>query len=512
MHFHDTLSALLPPPRDDEPANLRQDIVDELGDHLASAYNRELLRGVGSSVARQRVVERFGDPAAVARRLWFDAMKEKIMAQRVLIATCLVVTLASVSLVGMIWQQSSAAQRNAAGAAAAASQAMSLQNEKAQATQQEMLKQMREMSESIRNTRSLDWNPVTFQLTEDTPDGPPAVGASIALDELVTGSGGAGMGQAASKPGWHITDGTGRADFGVVHPGDYTFRVFRDWDQQYLTAAGKLRIEPGSQVNTRIVCPKAPLERARVRVGTAWPANLEKENLALYASFELMPMQRDGRPWTLCDIVPTGPKNEGRFPMSPLQHWLSHRTVLRGPASSMAQVLPHRTPIYWALNVRPGGILADIRSVDLRDMREPAEAMEWEKGTYELKGVVVLRPTKAAGEIATRRRFEVLFMSQAWGSNTNTGYDVLDKPPTDDDVDGPRTDGAQTKRRRATARAHLSQFNVMGLKESVPWESSFSARGSFEARPGQINEFVIRLSDELFEAVRDQLKSLANAP
>ena len=30
MDFRDTLSALLPPPRDDEPASLRQDIIDEL--------------------------------------------------------------------------------------------------------------------------------------------------------------------------------------------------------------------------------------------------------------------------------------------------------------------------------------------------------------------------------------------------------------------------------------------------------------------------------------------------
>ena len=50
MDFRDTLSALLPPPRDDEPASLRQDILDELGDHLACAYNRELLRGSGFDV------------------------------------------------------------------------------------------------------------------------------------------------------------------------------------------------------------------------------------------------------------------------------------------------------------------------------------------------------------------------------------------------------------------------------------------------------------------------------
>ena len=45
MDFRDTLLTLLPPPRDDEPASLRQDIIDELADHLACAYNRELLRG-----------------------------------------------------------------------------------------------------------------------------------------------------------------------------------------------------------------------------------------------------------------------------------------------------------------------------------------------------------------------------------------------------------------------------------------------------------------------------------
>ena len=66
MDSRDTLSAAFPPPRDDEPASLRQDILDELNDHLACAYNRELLRGMDSDAARQRVLERFGNPAAVA--------------------------------------------------------------------------------------------------------------------------------------------------------------------------------------------------------------------------------------------------------------------------------------------------------------------------------------------------------------------------------------------------------------------------------------------------------------
>ncbi len=193
MIERDALYAQLPPPRDDEPANLRHDILDELADHLACAYNRELLRGANPDEARQRVLNTFGDPAAVARRLWFDAMKGRIMAQRILIATCLVVTLASLSVAGIIYRQSTRIQGDSARAAAEAIRAMTVQNEQAQIGQQEMLKQLREMSEVVRSTRSLDWNPVKFHLTEETPEGPPAVGFSIALRERVPGAGPNGL-------------------------------------------------------------------------------------------------------------------------------------------------------------------------------------------------------------------------------------------------------------------------------------------------------------------------------
>ena len=150
MDLRDALSAELPPPREDEPAGLRQDILDELSDHLKCAYHRELLRGAHPAAAGQRVLNRFGDPEAVACRLWLDAMKGKIMAQRILVATCVVVALASLTLTGVIWRQSVAAQRQSAEAerrsaemTAEALRAMSLQNERSQASQAEMLNQLR---------------------------------------------------------------------------------------------------------------------------------------------------------------------------------------------------------------------------------------------------------------------------------------------------------------------------------------------------------------------------------
>ena len=45
----DDLAAELPPPRDDEPESLRQDIIDELTDHLHCAMQRELLASNSAS-------------------------------------------------------------------------------------------------------------------------------------------------------------------------------------------------------------------------------------------------------------------------------------------------------------------------------------------------------------------------------------------------------------------------------------------------------------------------------
>jgi hypothetical protein len=197
MDFHDTLSALLPPARDDEPPTLRRDILDELGDHLACAYNREILRGASSQVARQRVLERFGDPAAVARRLWFDAMKGRIMAQRVLIATCLVVILACTATVGLAWHWMNHERRirdRAAIEAIELNRRMSDALAQSQAANQQILTQMREMTEAVLHPVSTEWNPVVFKLVEEKVGGPPAAGFSLALARTVGNFGGADVG------------------------------------------------------------------------------------------------------------------------------------------------------------------------------------------------------------------------------------------------------------------------------------------------------------------------------
>src|SRR5262245_32616076 len=243
MDFRDSLSAEMPAPRDDEPSSLRQDILDELTDHLACSYNRELLRGANPGEARRRAIERFGDPAAVARRLWLDAMKGKIMAQRMLIVTCLVVMAACFGLVGLVWIQSKVSATQAAEANLRLA-ALLTQN---QATNQEMLRQLQAMAKPAQPSRNGDWIPVKFQLTMEKPDGPPAVGYEVILGR---GHGGADKAESIHRR----SDADGLADFGVVQPGDWEFTIRAG----FWNTTGGLNAIPGSSIFQEIVCPKSP--------------------------------------------------------------------------------------------------------------------------------------------------------------------------------------------------------------------------------------------------------------
>ena len=458
MHFRDTLTTLLPPPRDDEPASLRQDIIDELGDHLACAYPRELLRGADSSAARRRVLERFGDPAAVARRLWFDAMKGKIMAQRVVIVTCLVVMLACLSLVGLVWLQSSRAAAQAAEAERKLAEALA----QAQITNKDMLNKLGEMSDAIRNPRSPDWNPVKFVITEDTPNEAPVAGCSVSLF-------------LAPNNTVRVTDASGVADFGLVHPGEYSFQVSTTWDQRTLLGSGSVQVEPGSQVLKRLVCPRKATERVPLRVQCNWPADLEKERLLLNAPFHLMPLEKDGTSWNV--------------------ETHATRSVLCGPGTALREILDPDALYLWATS-SPPQLRADVLTCDLRAINGSAESLKWERGTYYFSELIVLRPSESSADKAGRERFEVIVRCYPAPDNLGTyegTHDFLQEPPTDDQL-----------RDRIRFKGGHEQTSVKGL--GLPIETWSRAVKFFEARPDHVNEWRITLPEELIKAVREKLK------
>ena len=119
----DDIAADLPQRREDEPASLRRDIIDELADHLDCAVARERLAargeaGLKEASVQQQVFARFGSPARVARGLWWDAMQERIMAQRIPAIMAGTAAAACVIMCVLLWQFVQDSQRSQAAALA----------------------------------------------------------------------------------------------------------------------------------------------------------------------------------------------------------------------------------------------------------------------------------------------------------------------------------------------------------------------------------------------------------
>ncbi len=464
MDFRESLSAQLPPSRPDEPARLRQDILDELNGHLVCSYHREILRGADSSVARHRVLEQFGDPAAVACRLWLDAMRGKIMVQRVVIGASVFVAAACVALVAIFWQQALHAQRMAA-----------LQAVAAQAREREVLDRLKEMTEAIKHPRSPDWNPVRFSFTEATADGPPARDVSVVLYKVGD----------QSTQVIRQSNEAGVADFGLLNPGRYVLQIARMLADGQITASGELDVQPGESLEKHIVCPKLAEQQASVRVGCKWPDDLASASLVLY-----LPLRHR--------YLETSPDIE--WVSTRATQFFQSRAILLGPSSLVSTfkrhdagnskgTVPHARVDSQAdqtAQVRPEEF--DIAEADLE--RKPAGSLvDLDTGTYRLLGLLVCRPLPAV-EPGTQR-FERLVGAQ------NPAYLAPGRGGVNGSVRSRAQQKIETKGKR------------WGMHFSIDLPSEFWQRmdNDLMARAGKSNEWTIPLPEELIQAVRDALKA-----
>src|SRR5262245_9035359 len=205
----------LPAPRDDEPGSLRQDIADEIADHLQSSFTRELHFTPEETVAKQSVLDRFGDPRRVARQLGFDAMKEKIMSQRVSLVLSSLMTVAclgALALMGLMLRDSRLA-----------TQALLEQNQAANAALLEKLAALAARpatpAPAAEPAKSMEWNSVKIRLVKDVAGCAPAPGYTVVLRGHL-------LDTAKEIDIRRTTDSEGVADLGLVRPGQHQLNIW----------------------------------------------------------------------------------------------------------------------------------------------------------------------------------------------------------------------------------------------------------------------------------------------
>jgi hypothetical protein len=189
----------------------------------------------------------------------------------------------------------------------------------------------------------------------------------------------------------------------------------------------------------------------------------------------------------------------------------------------MAQFRPFKQPYLWKNPDFPlRELWAELQPGDVREIEDPAGTMEWERGTYQLAEVLVLRPIESTEGQSGRRRFAVIVASEFLpprGSMRGTW--VYDSPPAEVPADGPRakggapTKGGRTKAQGGSRSEQLWEVARRGIEGEtalvVPEESWSKTVTTFEARPNQVNEWTIPLPDEVSDAIRERLKAGTNA-
>jgi hypothetical protein len=251
----------MPPPNPDEPASLRRDIADELGDHLACSFARERQRTDDDETARRAVLNRFGDPRKIARRLWLDAMKEVIMNQRTLLTTCIILAAACVATATFSYL--SLRQTRQA-------------NEAVQKANVAVMGKLEDLSEQAQ--ANSPWSHLEVQFVCGADDGPAIEGVEILLggkpynetDETLKDK----------------TDSNGRCRFGPLRPGRYkiaihTFSRVKRFPYGY---SGDVILYPGEEKRAIIKYPEIPA--TRIGFAPNLPSEFADKDLLIECAFE----------------------------------------------------------------------------------------------------------------------------------------------------------------------------------------------------------------------------------
>jgi hypothetical protein len=381
-------------------------------------------------------------------------------------ATCLLLMVIGLSLGWLLWRQS---QQTAARERAMVAEVLT----QSQKLQQEMLKQLQELSKSAQSPKSPDWIPVSFRLTQEKTDGPPAPRISAAL----------GRGNNGTKKDDAIfreSDPGGLVDFGVVQPGDWEFSLWsKGYERDSWRAIGKLNVLPGSNVEKTIVCPRFPLGNVPVTIRVDWPPDLAEQELQVaielhHQGFDYEPPLR----W-IADIPTTnvlcGSGSKLVMESFPGLFFWRHSN---GSESGIARRKP----------VKTDQVFVDVRGSNSGNSGAPVALR---LGKYAIESLVVMKPVSPPATLSGGRRYAL----HSWSGARQKSRAVLiyDNPPDD---------------RNNPVNGMLISFRGQENLSGVPVSDDHwnAIKSNLEAVEGKSNEWTITLPEEMVKEVRERVK------
>ncbi len=386
----DDLAAALPEPLPEEPASLRDDIVDELADHLRLSLDRELVNTGDAATARRRVLERFGDPRTVARKLWWDALRGRIMRNRIGTVAAVVAMIVSLAAVGGTY--------SLAKSLSAANERMAAQTAELMAGQQAMLVTLAELTRQSQaqaakaqwaqaqgnNTKprvATDWRPFSVRVVSEKTRAP--VRATCLL---------------WPSKGTHTvptrievrTDSAGLAEFGTLPPGVARLSVFSDANGGWQWTDPEFWLRPDGPELVEIEYPPTGGREGRLllrgleqlRVDTRSQV-LTKPSLCAVSLFPL-PREVSGKSWLRMKLP-------GEFlPMGPQDQWWSRVALVDGAGQALASdvfLVPQSTSLP-GMGGRAGGrrALNFSETAWFKPPRTTNEGLPLPEGRYMLLG------------------------------------------------------------------------------------------------------------------------------
>ncbi|MBI2424154.1 MAG: hypothetical protein HYV27_15085 [Candidatus Hydrogenedentes bacterium] len=218
-----------------------------MADHLALAAEDERAHGASETAAWQQALERFGDPDALARRLWWDAMKEQIMREWIQTAFLAVMAVAMCAFGFVAIQQIQANNRAMLDAMASSNEAMLRSLAELSATNTQMAEALRNNAAPAAGALPLPAKEslVDIVVRRGTAEGPPAVGVEVSFtstgDESLTVR--------------DVTNHEGRVSFGPVADGAYWLALRDPQSQMWLEGFEVVRFAGRGQEEVQVVAP-----------------------------------------------------------------------------------------------------------------------------------------------------------------------------------------------------------------------------------------------------------------